>query len=201
MTQQIEQGAAGTATPVPPPHRDADTRATAKPTGSKVIRVAAFACAMAIAACGSSVHLGGASSDETSLSNAELKVSECVRSHGVPNFPDPSGSGGFNLNGTAINPQSPAFKSAQQRCFKLLLGGAPSAHPTQAMAQALQISECMRRHGVSGFPDPTPKVPSISNRAQYSIVDDRDGAVLAVPSTINPSSPAFKQAATACGLN
>ena len=69
------------------------------------------------------------------------------------------------------------------------------------MAQTLQVSECMRRHGVSGFPDPTLKLPSISNRAQYGIVEDRDGAVLAVPSTINTSSPAFKQAATACGFH
>ena len=58
-TPQIEQGAAGTTTPVPPPHRDADTRATAKLTGFKVITLTAIAYAMAIAACGSSVHLGG----------------------------------------------------------------------------------------------------------------------------------------------
>ena len=168
----------------------------------KVIILAAVTCAMAIAACGSSTHSAGATLGGSSLANAELTVSECMRSHGVPNFPDPSGGGGgFNLNGSGINPQSLAFESAQHRCFKLLPGGGPGAHPMRAMAQALQVSECMRRHGVSGFPDPTLKVPSISNRAGYSIVDDRDGAVLAVPSTINPSSPAFKQAATACGFN
>jgi len=51
------------------------------------------------------------------------------------------------------------------------------------------------------FPDPTLKLPSISNRAEYSIVEDRNGAVLAVPRTINTSSPVFKQAATACGFH
>jgi hypothetical protein len=127
-----------------------------------------------------------------------------MRSHGVPNFPDPSGGGaGFNLNGTGINPQSPVFQSAQHTCFRLLPGGGPFAqhHTAQAMAQALQISECMRRHGVSGFPDPTLKPPSLSNRGEYSVVEDRDGAVLAIPSTINPSSPVFEQAATACGFH
>jgi hypothetical protein len=174
----------------------------AKLKGCKVITLAAITCAMAITACGSAVHLGGAASGGPSPANAELRVSECMRSHGVPNFPDPSGGGGgFNLNGSGINPQSPAFESAQQACFKLLPGGGPGAHPTQAMAQALQVSECMRRHGVSGFPDPTLKLPSISNRAEFSIVEDRDGAVLAVPSTINPSSPVFKHAATACGFH
>jgi len=59
----------------------------------------------------------------------------------------------------------------------------------------------MRRHGVSGFPDPTLKLPPIANRAEYNIVEDRDGAVLAVPSTIITGSPVFKQAATACGFH
>jgi hypothetical protein len=174
----------------------------AKLKGRKVITLPAITCAMAIAACGTSGHSGGAASGGSSLSNSELKVSECMRSHGVPNFPDPSGGGGgFNLNGSGINPQSPAFDSAQRTCFKLLPGGGPGAHPTQAMAQTLQVSECMRRRGVSGFPDPTLKLPSIANRTEYSIVEDRDGAVLAVPSTISTSSPAFKQAATACGFH
>ena len=59
----------------------------------------------------------------------------------------------------------------------------------------------MRRHAVNGFPDPTLTPPPISDRTKYSIVDDTNGAVLAVPNTINPSSPAFKQAASACGFS
>ena len=47
----------------------------AKLKGFEVITLAAITCAMAIAACGSSVHLGGASGG-SSLANAELKVSE-----------------------------------------------------------------------------------------------------------------------------
>jgi hypothetical protein len=169
-----------------------------------VVTVGAVGCAMAIAACGSAGGLAGAAWAGASLSRSELKVSECMRSHGVPNFPDPSGGGGgFNLNGTGINPQSPAFQSAQRTCFKLLPGGGPFApHRTaQAMAESLRISECMRKHGVSGFPDPTLKPPPIADRTEYSIVEERDGVVLAVPRTINASSPAFKQAATACGFD
>jgi hypothetical protein len=169
--------------------------------GCKVIGLAAATCAMAIAACASSGHSVGAASGGSSISNAELRVSECMRSRGVPNFPDPSGDrGGFDLNGRGINPQSPAFVSAQRTCFKLLPGGGPlTQHGTaQAMAQTLRVSVCMRRQGVSGFPEPTRKLPSVSNRAEYSIVEDRDGVVLAVPSTINTSSPVFKQAASVC---
>jgi hypothetical protein len=175
----------------------------AKLKGCEMITLAAVTCAVAIAACGSSGHSPGAALAGSSFANRLLKVSECMRSHGVPNFPDPSGGSGFNLNGSGINPQSPAFQQAQQTCLKLLSGGGPLAQQrtAQAMAQTLQVSECMRRHGVSGFPDPTLKPPPITNRSEYSMIEDRDGAVLAVPSTINPNSPVFKQAATACGFN
>jgi hypothetical protein len=57
----------------------------------------------------------------------------------------------------------------------------------------------MRQHGISGFPDPTLTPPS--NPAYYSGVLDRNGVVLAIPRSINTSSPAFKQAATACNFN
>ena len=174
----------------------------AGPKSQKVITLAAISCVIAIAACGSSSHSPGTASGGSSLPNVELKVSECMRSHGVSSFPDPSGAGGFNLNGSGISPVSPAFRSAQQRCFKLLPGGGPVAQSSaSAMTHALQVAECMRRHAVNGFPDPTLTPPPISDRTKYSIVDDTNGAVLAVPNTINPSSPAFKQAASACGFS
>ncbi len=118
----------------------------------------------------------------------------------MPNFPDPGSGGGIDL-GSGMNPFSPSFKSAQARCKKLLPGGGPGAeHPSaQAEAQTLKISQCVRQHGVSGFPDPTRSPPS--NPAGYSILEDHGGVVLAVPSTINPSSPVFEQAAATCGFH
>jgi hypothetical protein len=124
-----------------------------------------------------------------------------MRANGVPTFPDPgSGSGGITIpNG--MSPFSPSFKAAQARCQKLLPGGGPgNQHPSERDITLMrQISECMRRHGVSGFPDPTLTRPS--SPAGYSLLEDRGGVVLAVPDTINVSSPAFKQAGTACGFS
>jgi hypothetical protein len=49
-----------------------------------------------------------------------LAQAECMRTHGVPNFPDPNFSGGGVgikiANGSAINPQSPAFQAAAKAC-------------------------------------------------------------------------------------
>ena len=88
-----------------------------------------------------------------------------MRSHGVPNFPDPSHGGGGIQLGSGINPQSPAFQAAQKICFKLLPGGGPGggqASESQKLAM-LKLSRCMRAHGVTSFPDPTNKPPSPGN--------------------------------------
>jgi hypothetical protein len=55
-----------------------------------------------------------------------LKFSQCMRSHGLPNFPDPKPSGGgvglvIGKN-SGLDPNSPQFKTAQQACKTLLPG-------------------------------------------------------------------------------
>ncbi|HEY2435846.1 MAG TPA: hypothetical protein VGH93_01600, partial [Solirubrobacteraceae bacterium] len=93
------------------------------------------------------------------------------------------------------------FRSAQTSCQRLLPGGGPSSGPAsaQAHAQLLQISECMRRHGISSFPDPRPGSPP-SSLGGYSAIIGHGGYLLAIPSSIDMRSPAFKQAATTCGF-
>ena len=117
-------------------------------------------------------------------------------------FPDPKVSGhGIQILGSdsGINPQSPAFQSAQTSCKHLLPGGGPGSRPpsAQAHAQLLQISQCMRRHGISSFPDPQAGSPP-SNPVGYSAIIAHGGYFLAIPSSLDTNSPAFKQAATAC---
>ena len=49
-------------------------------------------------------------------------MSRCMRSHGVPNFPDPkfqtgpSGGVGVRIGGAGLDPNSPAFQAAQKDC-------------------------------------------------------------------------------------
>lgn len=163
------------------------------------IALTALVCGLVIAACGSSVNPSKAA--PKSYGQA-LDFSRCMRSHGLSNFPDPSRTGhGIQLSAgpsSGVNPQSPAFQQAQQACKHLLPGGGqPSAQASaQAKAHLLHISECMRAHGISGFPDPTTSPPS--SPAGYSAIMGRGGVFLAIPSSIDTQSPAFNQAAAAC---
>jgi hypothetical protein len=161
-------------------------------TGGAWIALAATACTMATAACGSS-------SDPHTTAGADdaaqgIKFADCMRSHGVPTFPDPSSTGG----GIQL-PQgsSPALEAAVRDCRALQPGGAgPSEATGLQKAMILHLSQCMRAHGVTGFPDPVSSLPSCP--AGLSLVFGLRGAVIAIPNTINPQSPTFKQAAKAC---
>jgi hypothetical protein len=53
-----------------------------------------------------------------------LKAAACIRSHGVPNFPDPTFSGGgVHIAHQGLNESSPAFKAAVHACESLIPGG------------------------------------------------------------------------------
>ena len=60
------------------------------------------------------------------IMSSGLKYSACMRSHGIPNFPDPGTNGGFNLGvikGLGIDTSAPQFQSAQQTCMPILNTG------------------------------------------------------------------------------
>ncbi|MGH2889569.1 MAG: hypothetical protein ACRDNJ_08070 [Solirubrobacteraceae bacterium] len=157
----------------------------------------ALACVLAVAAC------GGTSKPKhhSSAANALLAMSKCMRAHGVTNFPDPSGHG-INIGGTGINPRSPAFQAAQTICFKLMPGGGPMGHKAtaQQIRQADQGAQCMREHGVTGYPDPiiSNASPASLNPANYSSIEAGNGMIIAIPKSINEQSPAFLNAQKAC---
>jgi hypothetical protein len=56
-----------------------------------------------------------------------LKFSQCMRAHGVPNFPDPSSSGGLTIGpNSSLDPNDPTFQKAQQTCASILGLPAPT---------------------------------------------------------------------------
>jgi hypothetical protein len=50
-----------------------------------------------------------------------VQFANCMRDHGVKNFPDPNSQGAFLMGGN-VDPNSPTFKSAYQACQSLLQG-------------------------------------------------------------------------------
>ncbi|MGH9105804.1 MAG: hypothetical protein ACRDZX_08210 [Acidimicrobiales bacterium] len=126
-----------------------------------------------------------------------LRFAECMRSHGITNFPDPSG-GGFRIPVGGRFNQSPQFLAAQKACQEYLPPGPGSGPPpsAQALAQMLKIAQCMRRHGISDFPDPRTKAPPLGPGIRE--ISNIDGVILVFPTTLDTQSPVFTQAAVAC---
>ena len=120
----------------------------------------ALACAIAVAACGSSKPLARRSAG---LSK-QYAAARCMRDHGVPDFPDPDSFGGNSVSqgigsstitiaGTSFG--GPAFQSALKLCNPLGLGS-PRPPITEAQKQKLiAFAECMRHHGLTQWADPT----------------------------------------------
>jgi hypothetical protein len=66
-----------------------------------------------------------------------LKAAACIRSHGIPNFPDPTFSGGgVHIAHQGLNESSPVFKAAVQACESLIPGGVHGSSSTHASAHA-----------------------------------------------------------------
>lgn len=119
-----------------------------------------------------------------------LKYAQCMRSHGLADFPDPSSDGSFQFGSSSgINPASSQFQAASSSCRKYMPKGAqPSpAQRAKALANALKFSECMRSHGLSDFPDPQSSGGGIS----ISIKDSPG-------SDLDPNNPQFQAAQKAC---
>jgi hypothetical protein len=68
------------------------------------------------------------SAEKAKANAAALKYATCMRSNGVPDFPDPNGQGLIQVNATgALEPSSPAFQKAQMACKSLDNGFGVSA--------------------------------------------------------------------------
>lgn len=55
----------------------------------------------------------------TSGSSYTVAFAECMRSHGMPNFPNPGNGPAFGPPGSGVDPTSPQFQSALQACKSL----------------------------------------------------------------------------------
>ena len=150
----------------------------------------------------------GASNTASSFARSQIAAAQCIRSHGVPNLPDPTlGAGGAQVS-LQTPPgvlTSPAFELAEKACAKLgleLAGYARASEKPDAatMVQSVAVARCMRAHGVPNFPDPARTMPpdSATYPARYSSVGNMNGVIWAIPKSIDLHAPAVKRAAATC---
>jgi hypothetical protein len=117
----------------------------------------AAALALLIAGCG-----GGSSAPIAATPHKGVLFAyvQCMRSHGVPNFPDPIPGQGIPKDQIIRLSGSPQFSVATNACQHVMpadgLGPqTTSQSPRTRLVAALAFSRCVRQRGFPNFPDPT----------------------------------------------
>jgi hypothetical protein len=147
---------------------------------------AAIGLSLFASACGSSsakVAQVGTGSGTNPRPQHQQTFSACMRSHGVPNFPDANTEG--DIQAAGIDKTSPAFRTAYHSCGGLLQGRRRPVHgqsTPESQRQLLAFAKCLRSHGVPKFPDP---IFHPDGRVETGVPQD-------------PNSPSFIAAASAC---
>jgi hypothetical protein len=137
--------------------------------------IATAGLALVVAACSSgpssagsagSTDAGGSANPPPASSQA-LAFALCMRTHGVPKYPEPNSSNTMPNGLPKVGPRHLAvtmsqFQAAEGACGHLLPNG---GHATQSAAQhllsdGLKFARCVRSHGVLNWPDPTRSTPT-----------------------------------------
>ena len=139
----------------------------------------------------SSVGSGGSSNTgASSQAQQNLAFAQCMRSHGVTDFPDPDHDGQFGTISAQME-DSPQFGTGYKACKHLLpVGGESKAQ--QDAPQLLKFAECMHAHGVPTYGEPG----SNSNAPKYNIGNTAVNALR--QAGLNPNSPVVSAALQAC---
>jgi hypothetical protein len=155
------------------------------------VAAAAIAAATVIAALGSSSPSSAGPPTQPQmqqLQQSAVRFAQCMRSHGLLNFPDPTSPQEFKQSIGASAEGSPTARSAETACQHLLPGGGSprqsAAHSQAQSVAALAFARCLRSHGFPNFPDPTS-----SGQITHEMLANAG---------INLHQPALLQAADAC---
>ncbi len=141
-----------------------------------VITVMAAAALLAAACSGSpsSTGSGGSPNAGGSATSQLVAYTQCMRSHGVPDYPGPDSSGQMPkiTSGQQVGVSDSRLTAAQGACQDLWPYQAPTqAQQRQQLTDDVKFAQCMRSHGVPNFPDPT----SSDGRVEFVISVSRDG--------------------------
>jgi hypothetical protein len=135
-------------------------------TAAVITATAALALLAACSGSPSSTSSGGSSNAGRAANSKALAYARCVRSNGVPDFPDPNGAGAFSKTAMQqLSASNSQYQTATQACAHLLPnnGGRTAAEEQQGWNGMASFARCMRSHGTPNWPDPTPYPPRPSD--------------------------------------
>jgi len=136
--------------------------------------------ALMLAACSSGktsppvAHLAGSADAASSPTSATHLAGQCLRDHGLANFPDPAVATDGPAAGQVILDKSvlkdfpdAVVNQAMNACLAALdqaglLTGQGSTVSPQVIQARLALARCVRAHGVSNFPDPNPTTGEVT---------------------------------------
>jgi hypothetical protein len=165
------------------------------PSLTRASVVALAAMPLLTAGCG-----GGSPRTAANTPQAELVAySHCMRTHGVASFPDPTSSGQIPKDQIVPLVGTPQFAVAEKACQHFMpngrLGVPTGQQASNRRADALSFARCMRSHGVTRFPDPTPQGELSVAMVQAQGIDVHAPAVLQAVQGCLPASHGFLTAA------
>jgi hypothetical protein len=106
-----------------------------------------------------------------------VKFAECIRAHGVSDFPDPDAKNDFQYG---VSVTVAVWRQATTACKSLQPPGTLSSERTpKEQSAGLEFARCIRENGVKDFPDPvngeplvnTYKIPSSNQPGGMTILN------------------------------
>jgi hypothetical protein len=135
---------------------------------------------------GTTATTGAATTVPSGSRAGALAFARCMRSHGIPNWPDPTSNGGFDKAALRqLGLSASRVRTIEERsCNYVFQNGASGRTITLAdQADYLRAAACMRSHGFPAFPDPTFQNGNVT---------------VNVASGVNRDSAQFRSAAGTC---
>jgi len=149
--------------------------------------VAVAAVSLLAAGCGG----GSSTTAATTPQNGLVAYSHCIRSHGVPSFPDPAANEGIPKDKIPV--ANPRLAGASSACEHLMPAGGlgPQATAQQLrtrLVDELSFARCMRAHGTAHFPDPSADSELSVEMVQAHGIDVRSRGFLTAVQACLPAS-------------